>query len=196
MARAEPAGAQIWTAGGAGGMGVVRALSYVVTSLMAGGVGLVAGAVACSRNFAVEKGDFRFSTDDEHHAAALLERHYAPRVRHLEERAEAALSAFEGDAATGEEKARLLRLVASHYLSPTSHDRLFGRDVVVFGGAGEPAIVRREAFDGIRDKWVRVLHLAKVRDCVDGHRAGPDFAAYHEPALDAATARCIDGRLA
>jgi hypothetical protein len=81
--------------------------------------------------------------------------------------------------------------VVDFYLTPTSHDKLFSKDIVIFNGKVKPTILVREEFDAIKDNWSRLLSTANVKRCVDNHRIGEDFSPYDEAVSKKACTDCL-----
>jgi len=139
-------------------------------------LGSATGGLLMSKNFTLQKGDFLFSTKNDDHALQLMRESYKDRVKHLLDRSKRSLESFESDSTTVAAKKELVETIIDFYLTPTSHDKLFSKDVVIFNGKGKPTIMVREDFDEIRDNWIRLLSTANVKKCIDDHRIGEDFS--------------------
>ncbi len=159
---------------------------YDVWGIIAARVGAIAtfilgsatGGLLMSNNFTLQKGDFLFSTKNDDHALQLLRESYKSRVRHLTVKSKRNLENFESDRTTPEARKDLVATTIDFYLTPTSHDKLFSKDIVIFNGKDKPTIMVRKDFDEIKDNWSRLLATANVKKCVDGHRVGEDFSPY------------------
>lgn len=154
-------------------------------------MGSILGAFVFSKSFTIKKGEMSFSTNGNHHALALLEDHYKTRVKHLKEKAKTYHDQYENLSTTPEAKQEVLKNVISHYLVPTSHDHLFGKDVVLFNGKGKPTILVREDFDEINDNFKRVLSISKTFACVEDFKIGNDFSAWDEQTFLSACKKCL-----
>lgn len=154
-------------------------------------MGCIGGGLLMSKNFTVQKGDFLFSTKNDDHALQLLKEGYKDRTKHLRQKSIDNLQKFESDSTTAEAKAELVETTIDFYLTPTSHDKIFSRDVVIFNGKGKPTILVREDFDEIKDNWVRLLSTAAVKKCVDNHRIGEDYSPYDAKVSRGACEDCI-----
>lgn len=139
-------------------------------------MGCVGGGILPSTNFTVQKGDFIFSTQNDIHAMQLLKDGYKERAKLLREKSIENLKAFESNNITDEAKRQLVEYTIDLYLTPTSRDNIFSRDVVIFNGEERPTILVREDFNEIKDNWARLLSLAQVKRCVDNHRDGEQCA--------------------
>lgn len=149
------------------------------------------GGLLMSRNFTVRMGDTQFSTDDNEHAMVALQRHYKLRTDNPKKKAAECQQRYTAEEATEAEKQKIIEDVISHYLVPTSHDSLFGRDVVFVHGKGKPIIMPRADFDDdVGDLWKWLLADAGVKDCVDTYRIGTEFSAVHQPAVTEAVQAC------
>ena len=107
-------------------------------------------------------------------------------VKHLKEKSAEQYQSTESVT----EKMRLATKTASFYLSPTSHDKIFGRDVVLFDGKGKPTILDRKDFDEVRDNWQKLLLAAGAEHCLDNFIIGNDFSAYDEERVKKACEAC------
>jgi hypothetical protein len=178
--------------------------------------GAVVGGVLFSRNFTIQKGDFLFSTHEDKVCLSKLQDTYALRVKNLkvwsfycicncaplpvlslqperlQDKSAASLKEFNGSSDPARKRAILTKVV-SHYLSPTSQDRIFGADLVIYNGKGKPTIMQRDEFDrDIAENWKKVLVSAGVKDCVDTFRIGTPDSAYHEPSVRQALQLCTE----
>jgi hypothetical protein len=90
-----------------------------------------------------------------------------------------------------EAKQEVLKNVFSHYLVPTSHDHLFGKDVVLFNGKGEPTILVREDFDEINDHFRRVLSISKTFACVEDFKIGNNCSTWNEQTFLRVCKKCL-----
>ncbi len=154
-------------------------------------VGAILGALLFSKDFTVKKGDFTFSTDGNTHAMARLEYDYKLRVEHLRVKAKNYHDQFDSQATTPEAKKEIVKEVVSYYLVPTSHDHLFGHDIVLFNGKGKPTILKRRDFDEIQDHWARVLASAGIKNCIDTFRIDTEFSAWDESVYRKAYSECF-----
>jgi hypothetical protein len=102
----------------------------------------------------------------------LLKEAYKDRTKHLLESSRKSLEKFESNDTTMEAKKGLVEAAIDFYRSPTSHDKLFSKDIVIFNGKGKPTILTREDFNEIRDNWTRLLSIANAKTCVDDTRNG------------------------
>lgn len=150
------------------------------------------GGLLMSRNFTIQRGDFRFSTDDDAHSLARLQQHYADRVRHMRENSATALEQLESGALTDSAKVTITKEVVGCYMSPTSHDELYGKDIVIYNGKGKPTILLREEWDDVASNWRRALVIAGMKDCVDTHRLETEYSAHHAPAATDAWKCCME----
>lgn len=119
-----------------------------------------------------------FSTKNDDHALQSMREKYKDHTKHLLEQSRRHLKAFESDSTTIEAKRQLVETTIDYYLTATSHEKLFSRDVVLFIGRDKLTIMLREEFEEIKGNWVRLLSGAAVRMCVDSHRSDVDFSSY------------------
>ncbi len=155
-------------------------------------LGTATGGILMSKNFTVQKGDFLFSTKDDDHALQLMKESYHTRTFHLKQKANSQLDKFESAETTPEAKRDIIESVIDYYLTPTSHDKLFSKDIVIFNRKGKPTILVREEFDEIKDQWARVLSTAGVKKCVDNHRVGEEHSPYDEKVHKKACHDCLN----
>jgi hypothetical protein len=160
--------------------------------VIGGGLMFAVGGLVMSRNFTVQRGDFRFSTDDDTHSMARLQKQYSDRVKHMKAHSGRALQDLESDYLTPAAKRSTTKEVIDRYLSPTSHDKLYGSDIVIYNGKGKPTILVRDDWDEIANNWRRALVIAGVKDCVDTHRIGSEYSAHHYPAVTDAWKCCSE----
>lgn len=141
------------------------------------------GGLAMSRNFTLQKGNFKFSTDDDTHSIERLDKQYKSRVAQLKgAHSSDLLRKYESDSTNAAEKRAVVETVVGFYLGHVSRDSLFGHDIVIFSGTGKPTIMRRADFDEVSDAWKRVLILAGIKDCVETVRVEHELSACHRPA--------------
>ena len=113
-------------------------------------------------------------------------------LHHLQDKSASSLKNFNSSSDPAFKRA-ILTKVASHYLSPTSQDRLFGADLVIYNGKGKPTVMQRDEFDrDVAENWKKVLVSAGVKDCVDTFRIGTADSAYHEPSVRQALQQCAE----
>lgn len=118
-----------------------------------------------SRNFTVQKGDFKFSTDDDAHSLARLEKQYESRVAHLKgKHSSDLLRKYESSDTTDEAKQAVVEKVVDCYLAPAPHDKLFGKDIVFFNGKGKPTVLQRADFDEVLTLGSAFLFLQELRN--------------------------------
>lgn len=111
--------------------------------------------------------------------------------RHQEKSA-TSLKEFNGSSDPAMKKAILTKVV-SLYLSPTSEERLFGADLVIYNGKAKPILMQRDEFNmDVAENWKKVLVSAGVKDCVDTFRIRSPDLACHEPRLREALQQCTD----
>ena len=170
---------------------VWKVLAPKIGTIAVFAIGSCTGGLLMSKNFTVQKGDFQFSTQDNRHALELLRSNYKDRVNHLKIKSSGFLKDFEDDKLTEDSKRDIVKKTIDYYLTPTSHDKLFSTDVVLFNGKGKPTIVFRTDFDDIKDNWSKVLSLAGVKKCVDEHRIGEDYSLYQRETAESACKACM-----
>ncbi len=153
-------------------------------------LGFFAGGLLISKNFTIKKDDFEFSTEDDKHALGMLKRTYGTRTANLLKGSCKDFDAFDG--ASVSRKRNLVERAISQYLVPTSHDRIFGSDVVIYNGKGKPTILMKEDYSAIKNQWIKLLEKAEIDiQCVDRCKIGQDYSAYHEPAVLEAINKCV-----
>lgn len=160
----------------------MRKAIWEVVALRIGAVatfslGTITGGMFMSKTFILQKGDFVFSTRNDDHALQLMQETYSGRVHHLVEMSKQQLEKLEAQDTTPDAKRKIVESVIDFYLTPTYHDKLFSRDIVIFNGKGKPIIILRNEFDRIKDNWSRVLSNANVKKCVDNYLE--DFSPYN-----------------
>lgn len=110
------------------------------------------GGLLMSRNFSVQKGEYKFSSEDDAHSLARLEKHYESRAAHLKgPRSLGLLRQYESGDTRDERKRAIVNEVVDLYLGPTFYDRLFGHDIVIVNDKGKPTLMRRAGFDEVSD---------------------------------------------
>ena len=181
--RNSSVGAEVWSA-------IKPAAGYITLAL----AGFITGGLIFSKNVTIKKGDFVYSSDIYEHSLAQMNKEYALRVKHLRDNAHEAHAKYVLQSTTEAAKDEIAKNIVSYYLVPTSHDKLFGRDVVFFNGKGKPTILLREDFDDISDQWKRVLVLAKLKDCVDTFKIGNDYPACDASTVANALKRCVNNQ--
>ena len=154
-------------------------------------LGSTTGGLLMSKNFTLQKGDFSFSTNTDEHALQLMKQSYKDRTKHLLDKSKRNLMSYESDSTTFDAKTDIVETTIDYYLTPTSHDKLFSKDIVIFNGKGKPTILIREDFDEIKDNWSRLLSAANVKKCVDNHRKGEDFFPYDKAVSEKACKDCM-----
>jgi len=154
-------------------------------------LGIATGGMLMSRNFTIQKGDFLFSTKNDEHALQLMKESYNTRVKHMLEKSKHQLATFESEDTTAEARREIVESVIDYYLIPTSHDKLFSKDIVIFNGKGKTTILVREDFDIVKDNWSRVLSTANVKKCIDSHRIGEDYSPYDKDVHKRACSDCL-----
>lgn len=140
--------------------------------------GAAIGSLLFSQNFTVEKGNMKFSTNNQTHALALLETTFHGNIDRLQRKSKEALTLFETEGQTPEKRKEIAEKTMSFYLAPTSHTKLFGKDVVIFNGKGYPTILKREEFDDIQSNWKKVLSGGHILSCADSFKIGADHSAW------------------
>jgi len=138
------------------------------------------GGIVMSKNFTITKGDFTFSTASVKIAFTKLEYHYKL-AEHLKTNTINLANRFRSVDASIEEKQQLLHKAIDYYLTPTSNERVLGKNVIVFNGKGKQAIILHEEFGSIQQIWLDVLKDAKILPCVKKHMVeAKQSAVYNE----------------
>ncbi|CUG87708.1 Hypothetical protein, putative [Bodo saltans] len=132
---------------------------------------------------------FKMSTDEVHHCSARLTTTYEQNVKDLRDQSDEALHEISKDLSE-EQQTEILEKAISHYLVPTSHDRLFGRDVVFYNDEGRPTVLDRDDFNAIREKWTTVLSQLGVRACGDTFRLGKHRLVFDPRVVESAWTKC------
>lgn len=177
-------------ASGSGVGELLQGMKPMMGHLAFGAIMFGMGGLLLSRNFTVESGDFRFSTDDDAHGIARLRLHYGDRVRRMQEHSAKCLKELESDAVTDAAKADVTKEIVGLYSAPRSHDQLFDTDIVMHHEKGRSTILVRDEWNVLEDNWRRSLVLAGVKDCVDSHRIAVEYAGRRAPEHADAWARC------
>ena len=124
-----------------------------------------------------------------------LENEYATRTQHLLEKSAQHLKDWE-DSVNKKREAQedILKTIIDYALTPTSHMKLFGVDMVLFNGKGKQTILRRTTFDLIEGKWKSALAFAGIEKCVLSHRQSTPFSAYDVKVVKLACEKCLPCR--
>jgi hypothetical protein len=126
-----------------------------------------------------------------HSAQQHLLAAYETRVSNLRDHSHQSLLRFRNPQTSEEDRRKILHKAVSHYLVPTSHDRLFDLDIVLFNGLGKPTIIQRKEFDKIRANWVAILMDASIKPCVDTYRMGAPHSAFDLDRVVLACNACV-----
>eukprot|EP01036_Dinobryon_divergens_P034575 gene34575-44692_t len=89
-----------------------------------------------------------------------MKQSYKDRTKHLLDSSKRNLEKFESDGITGEAKKEIVETTIDYYLTATSHDNLFSKDIVIFNEKGKPIILIREDYDEMKDNWSRLIAAA------------------------------------
>ena len=153
-------------------------------------LGATFGAGFMSKGLTIKNGQFYFSTDLNTSAYEALENEYKQRKKNLLDHANERLERQSDPRTTPHQKQEDLDVTISHFLVPTSQDRLFNKDLVIYNGKGKPTILSRDEFSEIKSRWVKYLNNAQIRPCVQQYIIGDDFSAFHESAVKEAVEKC------
>eukprot|EP01111_Echinosteliopsis_oligospora_P001904 TRINITY_DN12793_c0_g1_i1.p1 TRINITY_DN12793_c0_g1~~TRINITY_DN12793_c0_g1_i1.p1 ORF type:complete len:180 (-),score=6.01 TRINITY_DN12793_c0_g1_i1:69-608(-) len=146
------------------------------------GVGIGVGVSHILRDSSVSLRSPWFHVDTNCTDAKALEsilKTYDLRINNLSGRSASSKEAFFTSQDKAEKK-KILQSTISHYLVPTSEDRLFGVDIVLYNGKGKPTILLRKDYDVVRKNWAATLQSAGVQDLVDQYRIGTKCSAFPE----------------
>ncbi len=155
-------------------------------------VGGVSGGLLFSKNFTIRKGEWFFSTHDDEHSFRRLEESYETRVKYLKETSTRSLQYLKSSETTKMTREQIIRTTIGSYLTPTSHDNLFGKDIVLFNGYDNPTIISREDFNDIQNNWKRVLAIAGIRTCVDKYVIDQVHSGFESKIVEDACTECLN----
>jgi hypothetical protein len=80
--------------------GVWEVISPRIGTIASFSLGLTTGGILMSKNFTVQKGDFKFSTNNDDHALQLMKDSYQSQAKHLLEKSKQYLENFESQDTT------------------------------------------------------------------------------------------------
>jgi hypothetical protein len=97
-------------------------------------------------------------------AHQMMDKTYRARIQKLKTRSQKAIKALEDPRVSKKEKRNIVQRTISHYLTPTSHNVLFGKDMVIYYGKGNPIIMQKDDFKVIKNNWTKVLAKFNIRN--------------------------------
>lgn len=136
-------------------------------------------------------GGFSLNTASEIGASKLLENTYAQRIDNLMKWSKINLEEYNNTSTTSERKDQIVSSLISFYLVPVSHDRIFGKDYVIYNGKGKPTIIPQETYHQMKANWRAVLTGAGVTQCVECHRSGETVSAFNIDYVESARRECL-----
>ena len=155
-------------------------------------VGAIITFLVFANDFTIGYGNFGFSVKKNQEAAfSALQEEYKVRVKNMKEQAQRLANEYKNPATTPTVREKIVKKTIDYYLSPISHDKIFGHDMVLWNGKGQPTILTKDDQREINDLRVEILTLHGVVDIVKKHRIGEDhMQAWDEKAYKAALKEC------
>jgi len=133
--------------------------------------------------------ELTLSTEQIPNAFFLLQEQYKVRVKNMIDGTKRKCQEYK-NTTDEEEKKKIVKKIIDFYLSPTSQDKIFGKDMVIYFGKGKPTIMLPDVYNSIRLQQTDILRDAGVLDIVKKFRIGSDESPWSKEHVDAAIVAC------